>query len=83
MNSPITRCGYVALIGRPNSGKSTFLNTLIEEDVSAVSNLPQMTQKIIRGIYSTETTQIVFLDTPGLHESTKEMNVAINDSALK
>jgi GTP-binding protein Era len=58
------KVGYAALIGRPNSGKSTFINALIDEKVSAVSSKPQTTQKTIRGIYNDEDSQIIFFDTP-------------------
>ena len=62
-----TRVGFVALVGRPNAGKSTFVNTLLDEQVSAVSPRPQTTERTIRGIYTDDTTQVVFLDAPGLH----------------
>lgn len=75
------KVGYVALIGRPNSGKSTFINALIEEKVSAVSSKPQTTQKTIRGIYNDADSQIIFFDTPGIHESKEEMNIIINNQA--
>ncbi len=57
----------IALIGRPNSGKSTLLNTIIGEEVSIVSALPQTTRSTLRGIYSTDSMQLVFVDTPGVH----------------
>jgi GTPase len=65
---------YVAIIGRPNAGKSTFLNALIWEKVSAISPRPQTTQRSIPGIYTDEEkgVQIVFLDTPGIHHYGKE-----------
>jgi len=75
------KVGYVALIGRPNSGKSTFINALIDEKVSAVSSKPQTTQKNIRGIYNDEDSQIIFFDTPGIHESKEELNIIINSQA--
>lgn len=64
------RVGYVALIGRPNAGKSTLINTLISQRVSAISPRPQTTQRAIPGIWTDENrhVQIIFLDTPGLHE---------------
>ncbi|MFA6090998.1 MAG: GTPase Era [Candidatus Gracilibacteria bacterium] len=75
------KVGYVALIGRPNSGKSTFINALIDEKVSAVSSKPQTTQKTIRGIYNDDDSQIIFFDTPGIHESKEELNIIINSQA--
>lgn len=77
------KSGFVAMIGRPNAGKSTFMNTLIGEDVSAVSHVPQTTQKTIRWIYSTSDVQIVFHDVAGLHKSEKKWNEAINSVARK
>ncbi len=71
------RCGYVALIGIPNVGKSSLLNSLVEEEVAIVSALPQTTRQRICGIYSTDDVQLIFLDTPGLHESEKIINQAM------
>jgi len=79
---PEKKVGYVALIGRPNSGKSTFINTLIHEKISAVSSKPQTTQKTIKGIYNDEDSQIIFFDTPGIHESKEAMNIIINAQAI-
>jgi len=60
------RTGYVAILGLPNSGKSTFLNTLLEQKLSIINSKPQTTRKRILGILSEESYQIVFLDTPGI-----------------
>ena len=73
----------MALVGRPNAGKSSFLNALLDEKVSGVSNKPQTTQKIIKGIYTDADAQIIFLDTPGIHDGTSEWNRAVNANALK
>lgn len=59
--------GFVAVLGKPNAGKSTLINTLVGEKVSIVSWRPQTTRDKIMGIYNDENTQIVFIDTPGLH----------------
>ncbi len=60
-------CGLVSIVGRPNVGKSTLLNTILDEKVSIVSKVPQTTRNQVRGIYTDERGQIVFIDTPGFH----------------
>ncbi len=67
MSDKIVKCGVVAIIGRPNVGKSTLLNAILQEKVSIVSNVPQTTRNQIRGIYTDERGQIIFIDTPGFH----------------
>lgn len=62
------RSGYVAIIGRPNVGKSTLLNSILGEKVSIVTSRPQTTRKRIVGIRTTENSQIIFIDTPGFHK---------------
>lgn len=66
--APSFRSGFVSIVGRPNVGKSTLLNQLVGERLSAVSKKPQTTRGVIRGILSTKGGQIVFLDTPGFHD---------------
>ncbi|WP_291492276.1 GTPase Era [Desulfurella sp.] len=68
------KSGYVALIGKPNVGKSTFLNLMIGEKLSIVTNKPQTTRTPIKGILTTDSYQIIFVDTPGIHESQKKLN---------
>jgi len=61
------KCGMVAIVGRPNTGKSTLLNVILKEKVAIVSKIPQTTRNQIRGIYNDERGQIIFIDTPGIH----------------
>jgi GTP-binding protein Era len=70
----VHKSGFVALVGRPNSGKSTLLNQLIGERVSIVSDKPQTTRHKILGILSHPEGQIVFMDTPGIHKPGHELN---------
>ena len=65
---------YVAIIGRPNAGKSTFINTLIWEKIAITSSVPQTTRNKILAMYNDEDSQIIFFDTPGIHESQKSFN---------
>ena len=63
---PHFRCGFVSIVGRPNVGKSTLLNRILEEKVSIVSKVPQTTRHLVRGVYNDQRGQIIFVDTPGL-----------------
>ena len=63
----VFKFGFVVLLGRPNVGKSSLINALLREKVAAVSDKPQTTRNAVRCIHSTETAQIVFVDTPGVH----------------
>jgi GTPase len=86
MSNDNFRSGYVALIGRPNAGKSTLLNRLVGEKIAAVSNKPQTTRHRIQGIVTREDGQIVFVDTPGVHKPgyllNRRMMAAVNDAIL-
>jgi GTP-binding protein Era len=68
------KSGFVSIIGRPNSGKSTLLNFLVGEKVSIVTDKPQTTRHVVRGIVTRTDGQIVFLDTPGIHKPVHRMN---------
>src|SRR5690606_900482 len=80
------RSGYVALIGRPNAGKSTLLNRLVGEKIAAVSNKPQTTRHKIKGVVTLDEGQIVFVDTPGVHKPgyllNRRMMSAVHDAIL-
>lgn len=75
------RCGMVAIVGRPNSGKSTLLNSILGEKVTIVSKVPQTTRNQIRGIYTDERGQIIFIDTPGLHPGRDQLDKCMNKSS--
>lgn len=62
------KSGFVTIIGRPNAGKSTLLNNILDMKISIISNKPQTTRNCISGIYTNKETQIIFLDTPGIHD---------------
>jgi len=73
------RSGVVALVGRPNAGKSTLLNRILGHKVSIVSNKPQTTRNRIVGVLNEDRGQIAFLDTPGIHKPLHKMNVRMMD----
>lgn len=75
------KCGMVSIVGRPNVGKSTLLNTIVGEKVSIVSKIPQTTRNQFRGIYSDERGQIIFIDTPGLHKGSDNLDRYMNNAS--
>ena len=79
----MTKAGFVSLIGRPNAGKSTLMNSLLGENIAMVSQKANATRKRSNAIVMHNDTQIIFVDTPGLHEREKVLNQFMLDEALK
>lgn len=79
----MTKAGFVSLIGRPNAGKSTLMNSLLGEKIAMVSQKANATRKRSNAIVMHENAQIIFVDTPGLHEKEKILNQFMLDEALK
>ena len=78
-----TYCGYIALVGRPNVGKSTLLNRILEQKLSITSKKPQTTRHSILGIRTEDKYQFVYVDTPGIHQGSKKtMNRMMNKTAI-
>lgn len=75
------KCGFVAIAGRPNAGKSTLLNALFNEKLAIVSSKPQTTRSEIRGILNDDDSQIIFTDTPGIHKPKHRLETRMNKEA--
>ncbi|MDG2977213.1 GTPase Era [Latilactobacillus curvatus] len=76
------RSGFVAIVGRPNVGKSTFMNRIIGEKIAIMSSKAQTTRNKIQGIYTDDNAQIVFVDTPGIHKPHNELDEYMDQAAL-
>lgn len=72
------RSGFVSIVGRPNVGKSTLLNSILDFKIAITSNKAQTTRNIIQGIYNEKDTQIIFLDTPGIHKPQSKLGKILN-----
>ncbi len=75
------KSGFVSFVGRPNVGKSTLLNTIIGKKVAIATNKPQTTRNLIQGIYNDPDSQIVFVDTPGIHKPNNKLGSVLNRQA--
>lgn len=76
------KSGFVGLIGRPNVGKSTLLNYILGTKISIISPKPQTTRDVIQGVYTTDTEQIIFIDTPGIHKPKHELGKYMNEISV-
>jgi len=76
------KSGFVTIIGEPNVGKSTLLNQILKQKVAIVSNKPQTTRNVFSGIYNSEDSQIIFLDTPGIHQAKTKLGEYMTSAAL-
>ena len=77
------KSGFVSIVGRPNVGKSTLLNTILERKIAITSNVSGTTRNIIQGIYNDQESQIVFIDTPGIHKPVNKLGSIMNNQAYK
>ena len=77
------KSGFVALLGRPNAGKSTLLNRILGQKLAIVSDKPQTTRTRVAGVKNYAEAQVVFVDTPGVHKPTHRMNVRMVDTAIE
>lgn len=75
------KSGYVSIVGRPNVGKSTLLNSILETKLAITSNKAGTTRNVIQGVYEDEDSQIVFVDTPGIHKPVNKLGTILNKKA--
>ncbi|MGL5296104.1 MAG: GTPase Era [Culicoidibacterales bacterium] len=83
MNQKPFHSGFISIVGRPNVGKSTFLNAIVGQKVAIMSDKPQTTRNKIQGVVTTPQAQYVFVDTPGVHKPQHELGKFMTDTALK
>ena len=76
------KSGFVSIIGRTNVGKSTLINLLVGEKIAAIANKVQTTRTQIRGIVNRENSQIIFIDTPGIHKPKTKLGSTMNETAF-
>ena len=81
MEDKVFHSGFISVVGRPNVGKSTLINLLLGQKIAAVSPRPQTTQRVQLGILSDDDSQMIFMDTPGIHKPLSKLGQAMNESA--
>ena len=79
----MTKSGFISLTGRPNVGKSTLMNQILGEKIAITSKKPQTTRNRIQGVYTEGETQIVFIDTPGIHHAEHRLGEYMNEAATR
>jgi len=77
------KSGFVSIVGRPNVGKSTLLNSLLERKIAITSNVSGTTRNIIQGVYNDDEAQIIFIDTPGIHKPVNKLGSVMNEQAYQ
>ena len=75
------KCGFVSLVGRPNVGKSSLLNSILGMKLAITSNVSGTTRNVINGIYNDDDSQIIFVDTPGIHKPNNKLGNLMNKKA--
>ena len=75
------KSGFIAFVGRPNVGKSTLMNSIINQKIAITSNKPQTTRNAIQGIYHEDEVQMIFIDTPGIHKPNHKLGTYLNKQA--
>lgn len=76
------KSGFISIVGRPNVGKSTLLNAILGEKIAITTNKPQTTRNIVRGIYTKDDVQMVFIDTPGIHKPKNKLGSFMTNAAI-